>query len=532
MNRSMTMTVANDSIHSERFLILDYGSQYTQIIARRVRECGSYCEIHPWSMEGEKIHAFRPLGIILSGGHRSVYDAGAPGLNPAILELGVPVLGICYGMHLLARDLGGRVDPSGKREYGGAAIHGTGEGGYRSPLLADWLGGVVQNVWMSHGDHVAGIPPGFVVTAMSHGGLVAAMESTSRSVFGVQFHPEVDHTENGAALIERFVRGICGAHGLWTATGFIDHEIEAIRTRVGGDHVVLGLSGGVDSAVTAALVHRAIGRQLTCIFVDNGLLRLHEGEEVMATFARHLGVRVIHVAAQERFLGRLAGVTDPEKKRRIIGHAFIEVFEEEAGKIPGVRWLGQGTIYPDVIESAGGKTGVATNIKSHHNVGGLPERMGLNLLEPLRELFKDEVRNVGLELGLPREMVFRHPFPGPGLGVRILGEVRGDFADILRQADHIYIEELRRAGHYEKIAQAFAVFLPVKSVGVMGDGRTYEYVVALRAVATRDYMTADWYPMPTELLKKISNRIINEVQGINRVTYDITSKPPGTIEWE
>ncbi|MBF0631775.1 MAG: glutamine-hydrolyzing GMP synthase [Magnetococcales bacterium] len=521
-----------DSIHSEKFLILDYGSQYTQIIARRVRESGSYCEIHPWSMDDQAIRDFRPLGIILSGGHRSVYDPGAPDLRPAVLNLGVPVLGICYGMHLLARACGGQVDPSGKREYGGADIRMDGPASHRSPLLTDWLGTAGLKVWMSHGDHVVRVPPGFVATAVSQGGLLAAIESVSRPVFGVQFHPEVDHTENGAVLIDRFVRGICGAHGLWTATGFIDYEIEALRAKVGSDHVVLGLSGGVDSAVTAALAHRALGQQLTCIFVDNGLLRLHEGEEVMATFARHMGVRVLSVQAQDRFLGRLAGVTDPEIKRRMIGHTFIEVFEEEAAKIPGVRWLGQGTIYPDVIESAGGKTGVATNIKSHHNVGGLPERMGLKLLEPLRELFKDEVRRVGLELGLPREMVFRHPFPGPGLGVRILGEVRKDFADMLRQADHIYMEELRLAGHYEKIAQAFAVFLPVKSVGVMGDGRTYEYVVALRAVATRDYMTADWYPMPVELLKKISNRIINEVQGINRVAYDITSKPPGTIEWE
>ncbi|HIJ85193.1 MAG: guaA [Magnetococcales bacterium] len=521
-----------DALHSEKFLILDYGSQYTQIIARRIRESGSYCEIHPWSMEDQAIRAFQPLGIILSGGHRSVYDAGAPDLRPAILDLGVPVLGICYGMHLLTRACGGQVHPSDKREYGGAEIRAEGPSWPPSSLFSGWLGTSGHRVWMSHGDHVAQVPPGFAVVAVSQGGLVAAFASTSRPIFGVQFHPEVDHTENGADLIDRFVRQVCGAHGLWTATGFIEHEIAAIRAQVGSDHVVLGLSGGVDSAVTAALAHRALGEQLTCIFVDNGLLRLHEGEEVMATFARHMGVKVLSIRAQDRFLGRLVGVSDPEKKRRIIGHTFIEVFEEEAGKISGVRWLAQGTIYPDVIESAGGKTGVATNIKSHHNVGGLPERMGLKLLEPLRELFKDEVRRVGLELGLPGEMIFRHPFPGPGLGVRILGEVKKEFADILRQADHIYMEELHQSGHYQKIAQAFAVFLPVKSVGVMGDGRTYEYVVALRAVATRDYMTADWYPMPLELLKKISNRIINEVQGINRVTYDITSKPPGTIEWE
>lgn len=522
-----------DTIHAEKFLILDYGSQYTQIIARRVRECGSYCEIHPWSMEDSAIRAFNPMGIILSGGHRSVYDVGAPDLRAAVLELKVPVLGICYGMHLLARACGGQVHPSDKREYGAAKLRATGEKTHQLPFLGGWF---AENrdpqVWMSHGDHVAEVSKEFVVTAVSEGGLVAAIESTTRAVYGVQFHPEVDHTENGAALIDRFVRTVCGGHGLWTASGFIDYEIAAIREKIGSDHVVLGLSGGVDSSVTAALAHRALGEQLTCVFVDNGLLRLYEGEEVMATFAKHMGVRVLHIQAQDRFLGRLVGVTDPEKKRRIIGHTFIEVFEEEAGKIPGVRWLAQGTIYPDVIESAGGKTGAGTNIKSHHNVGGLPERMGLKLLEPLRELFKDEVRQVGLGLGLPKEMIFRHPFPGPGLGVRILGEVRKEFADVLRQADHIYLEELHQSGHYEKIAQAFAVFLPVKSVGVMGDGRTYENVIALRAVSTRDYMTADWYPMPVELLKKISNRIINEVQGINRVTYDITSKPPGTIEWE
>lgn len=520
------------TIHSEKFLILDYGSQYTQIIARRIRESGSYCEIHPWSMDDRAIRDFNPLGIILSGGHRSVYDAGAPELRGAVLDLGVPVLGICYGMHLLARSFGGQVQASGKREYGGADIHVSAQLAQVSALFSDWLGSAGHRVWMSHGDHVAQVPPGFVVAAVSEGGLVAAVESLTQPLFGVQFHPEVDHTANGAALIERFVRTVCGAHGLWTATGFIDYEIAAIRAKVGADHCVLGLSGGVDSAVTAALAHRALGKQLTCIFVDNGLLRLHEGEEVMGTFARHMGVKVLCIQAQDRFLGRLVGVTDPEKKRRIIGHTFIEVFEEEAGKIPGVHWLAQGTIYPDVIESAGGKTGTAATIKSHHNVGGLPERMGLKLLEPLRELFKDEVRQVGLELGLPREMIFRHPFPGPGLGVRILGEVRKDYADVLRQADHIFMEELHQSGHYEKIGQAFAVFLPVKSVGVMGDGRTYENVVALRAVATRDYMTADWYPLPVELLKKISNRIINEVKGINRVTYDITSKPPGTIEWE
>ncbi|MBF0340163.1 MAG: glutamine-hydrolyzing GMP synthase [Magnetococcales bacterium] len=518
-----------DRLHSQKILVLDYGSQYTQLIARRVREVGAYCEIHSWRMEADELRAFAPQGIILSGGHHSVYDPGAPGMNEAALELGVPVLGICYGMHLLARHFGGEVAPSDTREYGHATIHATGKDRH---LPGGFLAHGEGRVWMSHGDHVARLPFGFHSLAKSDNAILAAMGHEELAIFGVQFHPEVNHTVDGAKLIDGFVRGVCGCTGLWTAGNVIQHEIQKAREKVGADRVILGLSGGVDSAVTAVLLHRAIGEQLTCVFVDNGLLRLNEGEEVMATFASHMGVKVIRVDAEERFLSALVGVTDPEKKRKIIGHTFIEVFEEQARKIEGARWLAQGTIYPDVIESAGANTKAATNIKSHHNVGGLPERMGLQLLEPLRELFKDEVRTVGLELGLPASMIFRHPFPGPGLGVRILGEVKKEFADLLRRADAIYLEELYTAGHYDKIAQAFAVFLPVKSVGVMGDGRSYDYVVALRAVETRDYMTASWYPMPHELLSRIANRIINEVKGINRVVYDITSKPPGTIEWE
>ncbi len=525
-----TRTARSDRIHAEKILILDYGSQYTQLIARRVREAKVYCEIHPHSMAAADIKAFDANGIILSGGHRSVYDDDAPGVDPAVFDSGLPVLGICYGMHLLTRHFGGRVDPSKTREYGHARIHPSNGG---DPRLADFFQQEVHtNVWMSHGDHVSEPPSGFEVLARSENDIIAAIISRDRPYLGVQFHPEVNHTQNGEKLIDGFVRGLSGCQGLWTAGGFIDHQTESIRRRVGGDQVILGLSGGVDSTVAATIIHRAIGDQLTCIFVDNGLLRLNEGNEVMATFAENMGVKVIRIEAQERFLSRLRGVTDPEQKRKIIGHTFIEVFEEEGKKLSNVRWLAQGTIYPDVIESAGAKTGVAANIKSHHNVGGLPERMGLKLLEPMRELFKDEVRNVGLALELPRRMLFRHPFPGPGLGVRILGEVKKEYADLLRRADAIYLQELYASGHYDRISQAFAVFLPVKSVGVMGDGRSYEHVVALRAVETKDFMTASYYPMPHDLLARIANRIINEVSGINRVTYDITSKPPGTIEWE
>ncbi|MBF0285837.1 MAG: glutamine-hydrolyzing GMP synthase [Magnetococcales bacterium] len=518
-----------DALHDEKILILDYGSQYTQLIARRVREAHAYCEIHPFSMTLEEIRAFAPRGIILSGGHQSVYDAGAPSLEEGVLELGVPVLGICYGMQLLAHTLGGRVDAAARREYGPARVRPVGESG---PLLDEFFAEGEADVWMSHGDHVAQPPAGFHLVAASDNAPAAAMADESRRLYGVQFHPEVHHTPRGTWIVEAFVRRICGLQGLWTPGHFIDHVVEAIRQQVGRERVILGLSGGVDSSVAAALIHRAIGDQLTCVFVDNGLLRLHEGDQVMATFARHMGVNVVRVDAESRFLDKLAGVADPEKKRKIIGHAFIEIFEEESAKVEEARWLAQGTIYPDVIESAGAKSKVATAIKSHHNVGGLPEHMKLKLLEPLRELFKDEVRRVGEELGLPHRMVHRHPFPGPGLGVRILGEVKKASADVLRQADAIYLDELWETGHYDKISQAFAVFLPVKSVGVMGDGRTYENVIALRAVETKDFMTASAYPMPHDLLFRIANRIVNEVKGVNRVVYDITSKPPGTIEWE
>ncbi|MBF0623989.1 MAG: glutamine-hydrolyzing GMP synthase [Magnetococcales bacterium] len=515
--------------HREKILILDFGSQYTQLIARRVREAHVYCEIHPYSMTLDAMRAFAPRGIILSGGHQSVYADGAPALEPEMFRLGVPILGICYGMQLMARHCGGTVAASNRREYGPALVTSLPDCG---ELFREFFQETPTQVWMSHGDHVTALPPGFRVAGRSDNAPVAAMFDPERHLYGVQFHPEVNHTPRGESIIDRFVRGLCACQGLWTPGHFIDWAVDHVRATVGGDQVILGLSGGVDSSVTAALVHRAIGDQLTCVFVDNGLLRLHEGDEVMATFAEHMGLKVIRVDAQEEFMANLAGVTDPERKRRIIGHTFIRVFEREARRIDGARWLAQGTIYPDVIESAGAKTGVATAIKSHHNVGGLPEDMGLALLEPLRELFKDEVRQVGEELGLPHRMLYRHPFPGPGLGVRILGEVKPEYADLLRQADAIYMAELHASGHYERISQAFAVFLPVRSVGVMGDGRTYEYVIALRAVETKDFMTAAWYPMPYELLSRIANRIINEVSGVNRVAYDITSKPPGTIEWE
>jgi GMP synthase (glutamine-hydrolysing) len=516
-------------IHSEKILILDFGSQYTQLIARRVREAHVYCELHPFDVEIDAIRAFRPSGIILSGGPKSVYEEGAPGVAEELFELGVPVLGICYGMQLMSRHFGGEVVPAGKREFGHADLFAAGAPG---PLFESFFLDGKSPVWMSHGDHVKKVPATFEVVASSANAPVCAIQDISRSLYGVQFHPEVNHTPRGELLIDTFVRKICGCSGQWTPGHIIDDAVARIRSQVGSDSVILGLSGGVDSSVAAALIHRAIGDQLTCVFVDNGLLRLGEGDQVMATFASNLGVRVIRVDAEERFLTGLAGESDPEKKRKIIGNLFVKIFEEESAKIADAKWLAQGTIYPDVIESAGAKTGKAHNIKSHHNVGGLPEYMKLKLLEPLRELFKDEVRAIGEELGLPRQMVWRHPFPGPGLGVRILGEVTKEYADILRHADAIYIEELYASGHYDRISQAFAVFLPVRSVGVMGDGRTYEYVVALRAVETRDFMTAGWYQMPYEDLARISGRIINEVKGINRVVYDISSKPPATIEWE
>ena len=516
-------------IHQEKILILDFGSQYTQLIARRVREAHVYCEIHPFDLELSAIRSFDPTGIILSGGPKSVYDLEAPAVAEELFDLGVPVLGICYGMQLMSRHFGGEVVPAGKREFGHADLLATGIPG---PLFDGFFTQGKSPVWMSHGDHVNRVPVGFQVVATTPNAPVSAIQDVARNLYGVQFHPEVNHTPRGELLLDTFVRKICGCSGRWTPGQIIQDAIARIRSRVGSDRVILGLSGGVDSSVAAALIHRALGDQLTCVFVDNGLLRLGEGDQVMAAFAENLGVTVIRVNAQERFLTALAGEADPEKKRKIIGGLFVEIFEEESAKIEDARWLAQGTIYPDVIESAGAKSGKAHNIKSHHNVGGLPEHMKLKLLEPLRELFKDEVRAIGEELGLPHQMVWRHPFPGPGLGVRILGAVNKEYADILRRADAIYIEELYSSGHYEKISQAFAVFLPVKSVGVMGDGRTYEYVIALRAVETKDFMTAGWYPLPYEDMARISNRIINEVKGVNRVVYDISSKPPATIEWE
>ena len=516
-------------IHGEKILILDFGSQYSQLIARRVREAHVYCEIHPFDLGMTAIRAFTPSGIILSGGPKSVYDPGAPAVAEELFDLGIPVLGICYGMQLMSRHFGGKVVPAGKREFGHAELLETGAPG---PLFDGFFVGGRSPVWMSHGDHVSLVPDGFQVVAGSANAPVCAIQDLDRRLYGVQFHPEVNHTPRGELLIDTFVRRICGCSGRWTPGRIIEDAINRIRTQVGKERVILGLSGGVDSSVAAALIHRAIGDQLTCVFVDNGLLRLGEGDQVMAAFAQNLGVTVIRVNAEERFLSALAGEADPEKKRKIIGGLFVEIFEEESKKVEDACWLAQGTIYPDVIESAGASSGKAHSIKSHHNVGGLPEHMKLKLLEPLRELFKDEVRAIGEELGLPHQMVWRHPFPGPGLGVRILGAVNKEYADILRLADAIYIQELYATGHYEKISQAFAVFLPVKSVGVMGDGRTYEYVIALRAVETKDFMTAGWYPLPYEDMARISNRIINEVKGVNRVVYDISSKPPATIEWE
>jgi len=521
-------------IHAERILILDFGAQYTQLIARRVRECGVYCEIHPWDMSDPDVRAFAPRGIILSGGPESVTDAAPPRAPSAVFALGVPVLGICYGMQTMAQQLGGRVAAARAREFGYAEVTASGPckllEGFEDRL--DRAGERVLEVWMSHGDRVEALPPGFRATASTDHAPFAAMADESRRFYGVQFHPEVTHTRQGARILERFVREICGCGALWSVGNIIEDAIERVRAQVGSGRVLLGLSGGVDSSVVAALLQRAIGDQLTCVFVDHGLLRLGEGDEVMRTFAQSLGVRVVRVDAEARFLAALAGVTDPEAKRKTIGRLFIEVFEEQSRKLEGIGFLAQGTIYPDVIESAGARTGKAHVIKSHHNVGGLPAKMHLALVEPLRELFKDEVRRLGVELGLPREMVHRHPFPGPGLGVRILGEVRREYADLLRRADAIFIEELRKHDLYDRTSQAFAVFLPVRSVGVMGDGRRYDYVIALRAVETVDFMTAHWARLPYEFLDQVSRRIVNEVSGISRVVYDISGKPPATIEWE
>ncbi len=521
-------------IHAHRILILDFGSQYTQLIARRVREIGVFCEIRAFDMSIEEIREYQPKAIVLAGGPESVTGDDTPRAPEGLFDLGLPVLGICYGMQTMAEQLGGKVESSNVREFGYAQIKVHGE----SDLLADIKdhvaedGSALLDVWMSHGDKVVTMPEGFELLASTDSCPIAGMYHADKHFYGVQFHPEVTHTLQGKRLLEHFVLNIAGCEALWTPSQIVEDAIATVREQVGDDHVLLGLSGGVDSSVVAALLHRAIGDQLTCVFVDNGLLRLHEGDQVMKMFADNMGVKVIRADAEELFLSRLGGEADPEAKRKIIGNTFIEVFDEEASKIDNVKWLAQGTIYPDVIESAAAKTGKAHVIKSHHNVGGLPEDMKLKLVEPLRELFKDEVRKIGLELGLPYDMVYRHPFPGPGLGVRILGEVKKEYADLLRAADAIFIEELHKADLYHKTSQAFAVFLPVKSVGVVGDARRYEYVVALRAVETIDFMTARWAHLPYEFLEKVSNRIINEISGISRVTYDISSKPPATIEWE
>jgi GMP synthase (glutamine-hydrolysing) len=519
------------NIHQDRILILDFGSQYTQLIARRVREIGVYCEIWAWDHDPSEIAGFAPRGIILSGGPESVTEADSPRAPQAVFDLGVPILGICYGMQTMAVQLGGEVVPGDEREFGHAAVLPT-----HSCSLLDGLPGDNEqpalDVWMSHGDRVVAVPPGFKGVASTQTVPIVAMADEARHWYGLQFHPEVTHTRHGDAILRRFIVEISGCATLWTADLIIDDGIARVREQVGSDNVLLGLSGGVDSSVVAALLHRAIGQQLLCIFVDTGLLRYQEGDQVMALFAEHMHLNVIRVDARERFLGALAGVDDPEAKRKVIGGLFIEVFEKEAKRHGDARWLAQGTIYPDVIESAGSKTGKAHVIKSHHNVGGLPERMRMKLVEPLRELFKDEVRRLGVALGLPREMVYRHPFPGPGLGVRVLGAVTPAAVDVLQRADHIFIEELRKHALYDKVSQAFAVYLPVRSVGVVGDARAYEPVIALRAVETIDFMTAHWAHLPYEFLGLVANRIVNEVRGVSRVVYDISGKPPATIEWE
>lgn len=523
------------NIHNDKILILDFGSQYTQLIARRVREIGVYCEIYPWDVDAAEVTAYQPKGIILSGGPESVTAGEQSPTAPAVVfELGVPVLGICYGMQTMAAQLGGEVSASDHREFGYAEVRAHGH----SALLRDiedrvnGEGHGLLDVWMSHGDKVTALPEGFKCIASTESAPFAGMADEARKFYAVQFHPEVTHTKQGGRLLERFVTEIVAAQALWNSGNIIDDAIATVREKVGDDEVVLGLSGGVDSSVVAALLHKAIGKQLTCVFVDTGLLRLDEGDQVMAMFAENMGVKVVRVNAAQRYYDALKGVEDPEAKRKIIGRLFVEIFDEEAGKLSNVKWLAQGTIYPDVIESAGSKTGKAHVIKSHHNVGGLPEDMKLGLVEPLRELFKDEVRKIGVELGLPPFMVYRHPFPGPGLGVRILGEVVPEYVPLLQRADDIFISELRAHDLYDKTSQAFAVFLPVKSVGVMGDGRKYDWVIALRAVETIDFMTARWAHLPYEFLDHVSRRIINEIDGISRVTYDISGKPPATIEWE
>jgi len=519
------------NIHNDKILILDFGAQYTQLIARRIRELGVYCEIWAWDHNPAEIAAFGAKGIILSGGPESTTLPGAPAAPQEVFDSGLPIFGICYGMQTLAAQLGGATEAADQREFGHAEVNVINPDALFKGL-SDHGGESKLNVWMSHGDHVSVAPPGFTITATTDRIPVAAMANEEKRWYGVQFHPEVTHTLQGQALLRRFVVDVCGCQTLWTAANIIDDQIARVREQVGDDEVILGLSGGVDSSVVAALLHKAIGEKLTCVFVDTGLLRWQEGDQVMAMFAEHMGVKVVRVNAADRYFAALEGVSDPEAKRKIIGNLFVEIFDEESNKLKNAKWLAQGTIYPDVIESAGSKTGKAHVIKSHHNVGGLPEHMKLGLVEPLRELFKDEVRRLGVELGLPRTMVYRHPFPGPGLGVRILGEVKREYAELLAKADAIFIDELRKADLYDKTSQAFAVFLPVKSVGVVGDARAYEWVIALRAVETIDFMTAHWAHLPYEFLGTVSNRIINELRGVSRVVYDISGKPPATIEWE
>ena len=524
-------------IHSDKILILDFGAQYTQLIARRIRQLGVYCEIWAWDHDPAEIAKYAPKGIILSGGPESTVEPGSPRAPKEVFEAGVPILGICYGMQTMAMQLGGKVEAGHHREFGYAEVEVVAQCGLLDDLK-DHAGSPPRlDVWMSHGDRVTAIPPGFQVTARTGAVPIIAMGDDARRWYGVQFHPEVTHTKSGEQMLRRFAVDICGCDTLWTAANIIEDQIERVRAQIGEGDVLLGLSGGVDSSVVAALLHKAIGKRLTCVFVDTGLLRWQEGDQVMAMFAGEadrggMGIKVIRVNAADRYFAALKGVSDPEAKRKIIGRLFIEIFDEEAAKLDNIQWLAQGTIYPDVIESAGSKTGKAHVIKSHHNVGGLPEHMKLGLVEPLRELFKDEVRRIGVELGLPREMVYRHPFPGPGLGVRILGEVKPEYAELLAKADAIFIDELRKSGWYDKTSQAFAVFLPVKSVGVVGDARAYEWVIALRAVETVDFMTAHWAHLPYELLDDCSRRIINELRGVSRVVYDISGKPPATIEWE
>ena len=519
-------------IHDQRLLIVDFGSQYTQLIARRVRESGVYCEIHPFDVAASFVRGFAPQGVILSGGPESVTGSHTPRIPDVVFELGVPVLGICYGMQAMAVQLGGRVVASDVHEFGHADVTVVDDSELLSAVRVGEDG--TMPVWMSHGDKVVELPAGFSVVAATPSAPIAAMEWPQKKYYGVQFHPEVTHTQQGDAIVRRFARDLCGCEGLWTAANIVEDAIAHVRHTVDDERVVLGLSGGVDSSVVAALLSRAIGDQLTCVFVDNGLLRKNEREEVEQAFAptNALSLNLVTVDAREEFLQKLIGIEDPEAKRKVIGNTFIDVFEREANKLSKVNWLAQGTIYPDVIESAATKHGKAHVIKSHHNVGGLPEQMQLKLVEPLRELFKDEVRKIGIYLGLPRELVHRHPFPGPGLGVRVLGEVTKECTDILREADAIFLEELRAADYYDKVSQAFAVYLPVKSVGVVGDARRYADVIALRAVETTDFMTARWAHLPYALLEKISNRIINEISAISRVVYDVSSKPPATIEWE